>query len=55
MTTEREFGNAWDVDRATGCILVTDPVSASSARIVVVRHWMAAFAQRAARQAGAGR
>ena len=51
MTTDREFGSAWDVDRATGRILVTEPVSASSARIVVVQHWLDAFARRAARSA----
>ena len=52
MTTDREFGSAWDVDRATGRILVTEPVSATSARIVVVQHWLDVFAQRAARPAG---
>jgi len=52
MTTDREFGSAWDVDRATGRILVTEPVSATSARIVIVQHWLKAFAQRASRPVG---
>ena len=52
MTADREYGSAWDVDRATGRILVTEPVSATSARIVVVQNWLDAFAQRAARPAG---
>ena len=40
MTTGLEFGTAWDVDRATGRILVTEPVSANGVRIVVVQHWL---------------
>ena len=51
MTANREFGTAWDVDRATGRILVTEPVSTSGARIVVVQHWLDAFARRAAQPA----
>ena len=52
MTSDREFGSAWDVDRATGRILVTEPVSATSARIVVVQHWLNAFAKRTSRPPG---
>ena len=52
MTSDREFGSAWDVDRATGRILVTEPVSATSARIVVVQHWLNAFAKRTPRPPG---
>ena len=55
MTSDREFGSAWDVDRATGRILVTEPVSAGSARIVVVQHWLDAFAQRTSRPPGAAK
>ena len=55
MTTALEFGNAWDVDRATGRILVTEPVSANGVRIVVVQHWLGAFARRAAQSTGSAK
>ena len=37
------MGNAWDVDRATGRIVFTEPVVAARARIVVLQHWLAQF------------
>ncbi len=52
MTTDREYGAAWDVDRATGRMLVTEPVSATGVRMVVVQRWLEAFAQRVSLPAG---
>jgi eukaryotic-like serine/threonine-protein kinase len=37
------LGNAWDVDRTTGRIVVTEPVSAAGVRIVVMQHWLEGF------------
>ena len=37
------LGNGWDVDRATGRIVVTEPVVAASVRIVVMQHWLEQF------------
>ncbi len=37
------MGNAWDVDRTTGRMVVTEPVVAAGARIVVMQHWLAQF------------
>jgi serine/threonine-protein kinase len=38
-----QMGTAWDVDRATGRIVVTQPVVAAGARIVVMQHWLEHF------------
>jgi WD40-like Beta Propeller Repeat len=37
------LGNGWDVDRATGRIVVTEPVVAAGVRIVVMQHWLEQF------------
>jgi eukaryotic-like serine/threonine-protein kinase len=37
------MGSAWDVDRATGRIVVTEPVVAAGLRIVVMQHWLEQF------------
>jgi Tol biopolymer transport system component len=37
------MGNAWDVDRASGRMVVTEPVVAEGARIVVMQHWLEQF------------
>ena len=37
------MGNAWDVDRASGRIVVTEPVVAAGVRIVVIQHWLEQF------------
>lgn len=51
LTSARTLGSAWDVDRATGRILVTEPVKEGEARMVVVQHWLDAFAKRTLRGA----
>ena len=38
-----EMGTAWDLDRATGRILVTEPVVAAGVRIVVMQNWLEQF------------
>ena len=38
-----QMGGAWDVDRTTGRIVVTEPVVAAGARIVVMQHWLDEF------------
>jgi Tol biopolymer transport system component len=37
------LGNAWDVDRTTGRIVVAEPVVAAGVRIVVMQHWLEQF------------
>jgi hypothetical protein len=37
------IGVAWDVDRATGRILVTETVNDAGVRIVVMQHWLDQF------------
>jgi len=39
----KSYGAAWDVDRATGRILVTESVVDAGVRIVVMQHWLDAF------------
>ena len=46
VMTGKSFGTAWDVDRRTGRMVVTEPVTTASARIVVMQHWLDAFRQR---------
>ena len=53
MTSARTLGSAWDIDRATGRILVTEPVTEVGARIVVMQHWLDAFARRVSSAASA--
>jgi hypothetical protein len=38
-----EMGTAWDLDRATGRIVVTEPVVAAGVRIVVMQNWLEQF------------
>ena len=38
-----QMGTAWDVDRTTGRIVVTEPVVAAGVRIVVMQHWLDQF------------
>jgi hypothetical protein len=38
-----ELGTGWDVDRATGRIVVTEPAVAAGVRIVVMQHWLEQF------------
>ena len=51
LSSARTLGSAWDLDRATGRILVTEPVTEGGARIVVVQHWLDSFAKRVSRGA----
>jgi hypothetical protein len=37
------MGDAWDVDRASGRIVITEPVVAAGVRMVVVQHWLEQF------------
>ena len=37
------MGTAWDVDRVSGRLVVTEPVVAAGARIVVMQHWLEQF------------
>ena len=43
------FGSAWDLDRATGRIVVTETVLDAGARIVVMQHWLDQFRREQAR------
>ena len=45
---------AWDLDRATGRIVVTETALDASMRIVVMQHWLDAFRQKAFRQKASG-
>ena len=38
-----QMGTAWDVDRTSGRIVVTEPVVVAGARIVVMQHWLQQF------------
>ena len=55
LTSARPLGIAWDLDRATGRIVVTEPVTEAGVRIVVIQHWLDAFAKRASRPAAAAK
>ena len=37
------LGSAWDVDRRSGRIVVTQSVVTAGARIVVMQHWLDQF------------
>jgi hypothetical protein len=39
----KPFGTAWDFDRATGRIVVTETVVDATVRIVVMQHWLNSF------------
>jgi serine/threonine-protein kinase len=43
VLTRGAMGVAWDVDRKTGRILITEPVTAAGVRIVVMQHWLQEF------------
>ena len=47
IMTVSALGNAWDVDRHSGRLVVSEPVSAARARIVVMQHWLDDFRRRA--------
>ena len=38
-----DMGGAWDVDRTSGRMVVTEPVVAAGVRIVVMQHWLEQF------------
>ena len=38
-----QMGTAWDVDRTTGRMVVTEPVAPAGVRIVVMQHWLEQF------------
>jgi serine/threonine-protein kinase len=44
----KAFGTAWDLDRSTGRIAVTETVLDASVRIVVMQHWLDAFRRKQA-------
>jgi S1-C subfamily serine protease len=43
LTVPAGLGSAWDVDRSSGRIVVSEPVVADGARIVVMQHWLDEF------------
>jgi serine/threonine protein kinase/Tol biopolymer transport system component len=45
VMTARQFGSAWDVDRKTGRIAITVPVSTAGARMVVMQNWRELFSR----------
>ncbi len=47
----KEIGQGWDVDRTSGRIAVTVPVTLAGVRMVVIQHWLDAFKRKVA-QAG---
>jgi len=55
IMTVSALGNAWDVDRQTGRLVVSEPVSAARARIVVMQHRLDDFRRRAATPPGRSR
>jgi serine/threonine-protein kinase len=42
------LGVAWDVDKKTGRMVVTEPVTAAGVRLVVMQHWLDGFRQKLA-------
>ena len=54
IMSSKEIGQGWDVDRATGRIAVTVPVTLAGVRMVVIQHWLDAFKQKVA-SAGAAK
>jgi serine/threonine-protein kinase len=55
VTTGRTLGVAWDVERRSGRMVMTEPVSSAGVRIVVIQHWLEEFTRKAARGADAAR
>jgi Tol biopolymer transport system component len=51
LVTGRQFGVAWDVDRRSGRMVMTESVSAAGVRIVVMQHWLEEFTRKMARGA----
>ena len=45
---DKPYGAAWDLDRATGRIAVTETVADATVRIVVMQHWLDAFRRKQA-------
>ncbi len=45
---DRPYGAAWDLDRATGRMAVTETVADATVRIVVMQHWLDAFRRKQA-------
>jgi Tol biopolymer transport system component/tRNA A-37 threonylcarbamoyl transferase component Bud32 len=43
IMTAPAMGSAWDVDRRSGKLLISEPVTAARARIVVMQHWLDDF------------
>jgi len=43
IMTVSAMGSAWDVDRRSGRLVVSEPVSSARARIVVMQHWLDDF------------
>ena len=50
----KEIGQGWDVDRSSGRIAVTVPVTQAGVRMVVIQHWLEGFKRKVA-QAGAAK
>jgi Tol biopolymer transport system component len=48
VMTVPDLGNAWDVDRRTGRIVVAQGVASAPAQIVVMQHWLDEFRRRQA-------
>ena len=40
---ERELGTAWDVDRASGRMVLTQAIGSADVRIVVMANWLDHF------------
>ena len=53
IMTGKELGQGWDVDRASGRIAVTVPVTSAGVHIVVIQHWLDAFKRKLAQTGGA--
>jgi Tol biopolymer transport system component len=47
VMTGQALGVAWDVDRRSGRMVMTEPVSSAGVRIVVMQHWLQEFARKA--------
>jgi hypothetical protein len=48
VMTVPALGFAWDVDRLSGRIVVTQPITSASAQIIVMQHWLDQFRRVAA-------
>ncbi len=48
VITGRNLGVAWDVDRRSGRMVLTEPVSSAGVKIIVMQHWLQEFAGKAA-------